>query len=207
MEPGGLPIGGNTFNEEIMVQLLSNQFGVNERWGRKKLPMPAYLKQSLRRWYELDHLQTTEIRDFLHEAEKTVNNSQFIINLQDLIGFDLGYHLFRVIEQAKRELSESEVVEIDFERERLKLHAQITREQFERILDPYEVEIDRSLDYLLDESKVDPEQIDHVVATGGSTLIPKFRQLLFDKFGQEKVEFHDIFTGVGAGLALADRLS
>ncbi|MCA9390226.1 Hsp70 family protein [candidate division WWE3 bacterium] len=203
---GGLSIGGNTFNEEIMVRLLSEHFGVNERWGPKRLPMPAFLKESLRRWYELDHLQTTEIRDFLKEAEKTVDNSQSIVNLQDLINFDLGHHLFRVIENAKRTLSDQTEAEIHFERERLKLHTQITREEFERILDPFEVEIDRSLDALMDETHLSSDDIDHVVATGGSTLIPKFQNLLFDKFGQEKVEFHDIFTGVGAGLALADQL-
>ncbi len=203
---GGLPIGGNTFNEEIMMQYLSPFFGVDEVWGSKRLPMPAFIKQSLRRWYELGPLQTTEVREFLKEVERSADNSRYIVNLQDLISFDLGHHLFRVIEDAKKQLSSSDSAEIVFVRERLSLQATLTRRQFEEILSPYLVQIDQTLDALFKESKLTASGVDVVVATGGSSLIPIVQQLLFDKYGKGKVRFHDIFGGVGAGLALADQL-
>lgn len=203
---GGLPIGGNTFNEEIMLNFLAEYFGVYETWGPKQLPVPAFLKQSLRKWYELDHLQTPQIRDFLKELERSVSNSQYIINLQELINYDLGYFLFKEIEAAKKQLSTADTARIAFSRERLALDVQITREQFEAVLVPYEIQIDRALDELLADASVDPDDIDVVVTTGGSSLIPRVQALLAEKFGKNKVVFHDVFTGVGAGLALADHL-
>ena len=203
---GGLSIGGNTFNEEIMVKLLAPYFGSEERWGRKKLPMPVFLKHSLRRWYELGKLQTREIRDFLNEVERTAENTQAVNNLQDLINYDLGFALFQQIEEAKKQLSKQDQAVVEFNRERLNLKATISRDQFEQILDPYEIQIDQSLDQLLSEANISHHDLDHVIATGGSSQIPKFKQLLVDKFGEDKIQYHGIFTGVGAGLALADRL-
>lgn len=204
---GGLPIGGNTFNEEIMMQHLAQYFGVDAVWGNKNLPMPAFFRQSLRRWYELDQLQTTEIRDFLKEVARSTDQIQYIWNLQDLINYDLGHHLFRVIEQAKQKLSSETRTDILFARERLSINTSLTREQFEAILQPYLVQIDCALDKLFTESKLKPADIDVVVATGGSSLIPSVQQLLFDKYGKKNVQFHDIFSGVGTGLALADKLA
>lgn len=204
---GGLPIGGNTFNEEIMIKILAPYFGAEELWGKQRLPMPAFLKQSLRRWYELDHLQTTEIRNFLNEAERSVDNPQYIINLRDLINYDLGYHLFRRIEEAKKELSISSSTRLVYERERLRVDIVITREQFENLLAPYVEIIEHTLNDLLTKAGVETKDIDHVVATGGSSLIPLIRDRLHQLFGEEKVVYHDIFTGVGAGLAMADTVS
>jgi len=203
---GGLPIGGNTFNEEIMMEYVAQYFGVDVTWGDKKFPMPAFFKQSLRRWYELDQLQTTEVRDFLKEVARSTEQTQYIWNLQDLINYDLGHHLFRTIEQAKQKLSSETRADISFARERLSINTSLTREQFETILEPYLIQIDRALDALFIESKLKPADIDVVVATGGSSLLPCVQQLLFDKYGKKNVQFHDIFSGVGAGLALADQL-
>ncbi|MCA9397479.1 Hsp70 family protein, partial [candidate division WWE3 bacterium] len=203
---GGLSIGGNTFNEEIMVKILAPFFGSEERWGRMQLPMPVYLKHSLRRWYELDKLQTREMRDFLAEVARTGQNEKYVRNLQDLINYDLGFALFQKIEEAKKTLSNSSEARITFNREGVNLDTTISRDQFEQILDPYEIQIDRALDALLKEAALSTESIDHVIATGGSSQIPKFKQLLADKFGEDKIRYHDIFTGVGEGLALADRL-
>lgn len=49
----GLPIGGDTFNEEIMMSAVAKQFGVYDVWGPKDLPIPAYIRHALRKWYEL----------------------------------------------------------------------------------------------------------------------------------------------------------
>ena len=45
--------------------------------------------------------------------------------------------------------------------------------------------------------------IDIVLGTGGSSLIPAVKQLLEDRFPHRVVE-HDPFTSVAAGLAIAN---
>ncbi|KAL0210479.1 hypothetical protein RCL1_004915 [Eukaryota sp. TZLM3-RCL] len=43
------------------------------------------------------------------------------------------------------------------------------------------------VDRVLSESQTDPSQVDDVLLVGGSTRIPKIRQLLSDKFGKKKI--------------------
>jgi hypothetical chaperone protein len=54
----------------------------------------------------------------------------------------------------------------------------------------------------LETAKTTPEEIEVVVRTGGSSLIPKVEQMLAEIFGQKKVQLFDAFTSIAAGLAL-----
>jgi len=61
---------------------------------------------------------------------------------------------------------------------------EITREQFEQLIQPV---IDRTVGptkQALKDAKLSPDQIDEVVLVGGSTRIPKVRQLVHDLFGR-----------------------
>ena len=48
-----------------------------------------------------------------------------------------------------------------------------------------------------------PDDIDVVIRTGGSSLIPAVQGVLEEKFGEDKVQRQDVFTSVVKGLALA----
>jgi molecular chaperone DnaK (HSP70) len=58
-------------------------------------------------------------------------------------------------------------------------------------------------------SGLEPEQINAVVKTGGSSNIPLFSNLLADIFGPERVKSSDTFSSVTAGLGIRahERLS
>ena len=45
--------------------------------------------------------------------------------------------------------------------------------------------------------------INVVLRTGGSSRIPAYVRMLADKFGSEKLQEMDVFTGVASGLAIA----
>jgi hypothetical chaperone protein len=51
-------------------------------------------------------------------------------------------------------------------------------------------------------ANIEPEQIDIVVRTGGSSLIPVFEEMLVEIFGREKIQQFETFTSIAAGLAL-----
>ena len=59
-----------------------------------------------------------------------------------------------------------------------------------------------ALDDLLRRAAIRTSDVDVVVRTGGSSLIPAVRGLLEARFGDRVVE-HDPFTSVATGLALA----
>ena len=56
---------------------------------------------------------------------------------------------------------------------------------------------------LLSKANFNPDEIELVIRTGGSSLIPAFKNILEDLFPAKVIE-HDPFTSVAAGLAIAD---
>ena len=64
-------------------------------------------------------------------------------------------------------------------------------------------ELEQAITLVLDKAGVRPGDIDLVLRTGGSSLIPAVKDILENHFPFKVVE-HDPFTSVAAGLAIAD---
>ena len=62
------------------------------------------------------------------------------------------------------------------------LNCQITREQFEEISKKFFSQLKPPIDRVLSDSKMKPEQINEIVLVGGSTKIPKIKQMLKEIF-------------------------
>jgi len=164
--------------------------------------MPIYIKKRLRKWYELQVLNTPDFHSFMNELKRENRNREQIQKLETLINYDLSFSLFSAIEKAKIELSKKEVTNIVFNQKNINLQEKITRAEFEKMIKPYLKQIGKIVDAVLEKGQIKKDQLDFVICTGGSSLIPAVKQLLSDKFGSSKILFHDIFTGVAAGLAL-----
>ena len=54
----------------------------------------------------------------------------------------------------------------------------------------------------LEKAGVKPDEVDKVVRTGGSSLIPVFADMLEEIFGREKITLFETFTSIASGLAL-----
>lgn len=125
-----------------------------------------------------------------------------IENLHTLIIENLGYMLFRSIEKAKRELSDGETAVIEFSERNIVIREEITREEFEVIVDDKFQQIGACVDDTLSRAGVSSEQIDLVLLTGGSSFIPKIREIFSGRFGESKIMSIDAFTSVAYGLGL-----
>ena len=64
-------------------------------------------------------------------------------------------------------------------------------------------EFEPALAEALDKAHCQADDIDLVIRTGGSSLIPAVKDILDNQFRGKVVE-HDPFTSVAAGLAIAD---
>lgn len=199
----GLSIGGDLFNEEIMEGKIAKFFGTEVRWAEERLSMPAYIKNTLRRWYELQSLNDPQIKKFLQEVKRAKENREVIENLETLIDYDLGFSLFEAIEKAKITLSNQNETLINFSDKGINIREQITREEFEEMIGPYIAKIEETIQQVLEKGKIKNEKTDRVICTGGSSQIPLVQKMLQENFGPEKIVFHDLFTGVGTGLAWA----
>jgi hypothetical chaperone protein len=121
--------------------------------------------------------------------------------LYDLIKNNYSYLVFQSIKELKAELSENESAQLDIPE--LDIEFTVSREQFEIMISELLEKFSKSITDLLTQTKLQPSDIDLVIRTGGSSLIPAVKQILEQQFPGKVIE-HDPFTSVAAGLAIAD---
>ena len=68
------------------------------------------------------------------------------------------------------------------------------------------MEVEKVLLETIARSWLEPDEIEAVVKTGGSSNIPLFTEMLAGVFGREKVKDSNAFTSVVAGLAIKARM-
>ncbi len=201
----GIPLGGNTLDEDLMDRRLLKYFGEDLRWGDQRLPLPRHILMAIRRWYTIPVLNDQRVLSFLdsltHQTDRAAQRQ--VRALIALVRGNYGWPLFREIERAKVGLSRREREQIAFFEEAIAIHEPITRQEFDALIAARVRQAERCLDAALTAAGLDAHQIDAVLRTGGSSGIPRFQRLLTEKFGAEKLQFQDAFTSVATGLALS----
>lgn len=205
LSTAGIPLGGNTLDEDIMDRRLLKYFGEELRWGEQRLPMPRHIMEAVRRWYTIPILNDVRVLTFLdgltHQTDRAAQRQ--VRALVALVRGNHGWPLFREVERAKIGLSRRERDQVAFFEEAIAIHEPITRKEFDALIGARVRQAERCLDSALNAAGLTAAQIDAVLRTGGSSTIPRFQRLLIEKFGEEKLRFQDAFTSVATGLALS----
>jgi len=202
---GGIHIGGNDFDSEIMWHKLVRYFGYETRYKTwdKWLELPVHIFRRLCQWERIPFLKTRDTREMLNGFLRTAEDKAAVARLITLIEKDLGFSLFKAIETAKKDLSYHEAAAIDFHQRDLDIHAPLTAFEFRRFMQPHTEKLEDYLMKFISRSGVRPEEIDTVFITGGSSLVPALRELFARKFGADKIRGGETFTSVASGLALS----
>ena len=205
----GIALGGDHIDRLLFRELLFPLLGRGELWRRRgmnreietRFPFADY-EELLLSWpvsYTLNQNRyTTPVLDRIAQGGPATNKFQ---RLRDIIGLNLGYVVFQAIKDLKAELSVSPEAVLDIPE--LDVRLPLSRRQFERLIGDLLVAFNQALDTTLAKARLAPGEIQIVLGTGGSILIPAVRGLLDEKFRGRMVE-HDPFTSVAAGLAVAD---
>jgi hypothetical chaperone protein len=202
---GGVVIGGNALNEDIMERRLLEYFG-SRATGRtlagKELRYPQWLLSQLQAWHTIPLLNEKDTIRFLREFRVIAKHHQAEIDaLLCLVQKNYGWSLFQEIERAKIELSSALDTEIVFEHDVIRVREPLSRRSFERLIMPRLNAIETAIDRTLADADVLPQEIDVVLRTGGSSLIPAVQAMLERKFGAAKVKKQEVFTSIVSGLA------
>lgn len=110
--------------------------------------------------------------------------------------------LHRATEQTKRALSQGPVAPFRIDHDLLRIETEITREDFERWVEPELAAIAGCVDRLLARTGIAPQEVERVFLTGGSSLVPAVRRIFEQRFASERIRAGDEFTSVASGLAL-----
>ena len=94
-----------------------------------------------------------------------------------------------VVERAKRTLSSSTqaTVEVDSLADGHDFNMTLTRAKFEQLCEPLFKRTTAPLDQLLRDAKLSKTDVDEIVMVGGSTRVPRIRQLVSEYFGGKKL--------------------
>src|SRR3954471_690982 len=172
----GLYVGGDRFDAAIVEHRLLSLFGAGSTYATmfQRTELPHWMTRKLLSWHELSMLREKSNLDFLENAVKTSDKPRELQNLVTLAEENLGFHLYRVVEEAKRTLSDSDEAAISFHEADIDIEASVTRAEFERWTVPLRAELLLTVDRCL--AKAHGRVPDAVFLTGGSSKIPSVRQ-------------------------------
>jgi len=195
----GVLIGGDDLDRSLMRPLRS-LFGESATM-RDRTPFPAHLLQMLDSWQTMVMLSRPEYNSLFRSARRG-SDPEAVHRLETLVSKNLGFPLFQGLEQAKMRLSTEATAWIELNEQGLRLREMFTRPQFERLIDPFIVEVEKAVDEILKQSGLSPGQVQAVLRTGGSSQVPAFIRMLTSKFGYDRLRALSHFESIVGGLAI-----
>jgi len=198
----GIPIAGDAIDQEIIREKMFPCFGSNARYGPANLRFPQYLFNSIIDWQNIYKLNTEETINWLIAAESSSDSSEQVRALRALIQRNFGYPLARAVETAKIELSSHPKTHIEFQKTDIGISEPIEQLEMAHIIEHMLEKMEESLQEAEILAGINPDEVDCILTTGGTSLIPAVRNMLKKRYGHDKLHQRDTFTSVAAGLAI-----
>jgi hypothetical chaperone protein len=167
------------------------------------MPLPSGLLDHLGEWQTIVELTQPKYLNIIDEAIRTGDKPAELTALRTLVRENYGLPIYEEVERAKVRLSEATSTTIGMDVPGIRFRDTLERWDFDRLIGPDVREVAACVDRALAAAGLEPADIDVVLRTGGSSRIPRYVRMLADKFGTEKLQEMDVFTGVASGLAIA----
>jgi len=198
----GVPVGGDLLDQRIVMGKLLQHFGSGAVLGPRRLPLPAFLLEHLEGWQSIVEMHTPKTLDIIDEALRTSDRPRQLRALRALVRENYGLPLYAMVEQAKRQLSDSDQTMLAMDVSEIQFTEPLARWDFERLIGPDVRVVGACLERALRVAGLEARDVDVVLRTGGSSRVPRFVKLLADMFGSERLsdDGQDIFTSVATGL-------
>ena len=205
----GIGMGGDHIDQLLFRELLFPLMGKGETWKRKgfdreietRFPFEDF-EDLLLNWaitYTLNQNRyTTPVMDCIRQGGPGKRKFE---RLQEVIKHNLSYLLFSAIKNFKADLSNHNEATLDIPE--IDVNIMMNRMEFENLIQSPLQSVAKSLDETVSQAGLKLDEIDIVLGTGGSSLIPAVRAMLDERFPGKVVE-HDPFTSVATGLAIAN---
>jgi hypothetical chaperone protein len=205
----GIALGGDKIDQTIFRELVFPLLGKGERWSRM---VDGSEVDTLFPFAEFEELLINwPVSYMLNQNKYTASVMQRMVlpdegaikfkRLYDLIKQNYSYQVFEAIKAFKAELSVSDSAVLDIPE--IDIEVRLERWEFELMITNLLFELEQAISLILNKAGLQADDIDLVLRTGGSSLIPAVKDILENQFPGKVVE-HDPFTSVAAGLAIAD---
>lgn len=199
----GRGVAGDRFTQVLIDMLVAPRLGAGATWGPKALRLPAFIVNAISDWHALSVLNEKPILDALDDVVASGAPRRELSALRSAIELQLGYEIFRAVDETKIELSSEETSFLAFHRGEVDVDAPVVRRRFELRATALIAEIDDLVGEVLRRGDLSPDRIDEVVMTGGSSALPAARALLARRFPTAMLRDVAAFSSVALGLARA----
>ncbi len=196
----GVLVGGDDLDRRIMGALLK-YFGAGSKC-EDDIDFPFDMLELLTSWQTIPDLSRPHQIERIRRYQKTSSRPQAMYALETLVSENVGFALFKIIEQTKRRLSDEILARLDFVYKTIAVHERLLRRDFEKLIELELTTVRQEILTVLNEAGLSAGQVDIVLRTGGSSLVPAFVELLADIFGHEKLRKIEPLTSVVGGMAV-----
>ena len=199
----GVLVGGDDFDSAIMQGKVADYFGEKATLKPDDTPIPQHIYGFLANWQTIPLLSRVDTLPIIRRAQDKSSDPDAFVKLESLVMNNYGFPLFEAIEKAKRKLSSADTATVTLHEPKLDISVDMSRIEFQVLISPYLGEVQLGMSAALRKADISASQIDAVITTGGSSLIPIFQKMLSRKFPKATLVRSDTFGSVGAGLAIA----
>jgi len=198
----GVPIGGDLLDSRIVETRLAPLFGEEATYRATGLPLPRHLFRRLQTWQTLSEMNKPEYIELIRRARHECDQPDQLGRLEMLVSRNYGPAFFQAVERAKVALSSELEAEVTLLDGGLDIAERLTRDEFVAAIGPQMRSAAATAEEAVRNAGLTPDEINLVVTTGGSSLIPAFQAMLRESFSNAAIEESDAFTSVASGLAV-----
>ena len=200
----GIGLAGDRFDYRILDHLVLPMLGKGGLYRSfdKELEIPRSYFADFADWSRLALMRNRRTMDELTRLQKAAADPLAIGRMITVIEKELGYPLYDAVGALKRALSDAETAPFRFEGAGIIIETQVARSDFEQWIAPDIAQIEATVDKALAKAGVQPQEIDRVFLTGGSSLIPAIRRIFDARFGADRIATGGELTSIAHGLAL-----
>jgi hypothetical chaperone protein len=198
---GGVHIGGTDFDKYLSLASVMPLLGHGSTLlSGASVPSSYYF--NLATWHTINQAYTRKSIAQLADLVRDAAEPDKLKRLQRLIDDRAGHWLAMRVEEAKIGLSDTPEVALNLDRldppELLRVHRDLFTDAIGGMIDNVGATVQR----LLDEAGIDPERVDTVFFTGGSSGVASLRERIAAIVPDARRVEGDLFGSIGAGLAI-----
>jgi hypothetical chaperone protein len=138
----------------------------------------------------------------LREVKTQASEPEKVAALIQIISENLGYALYRAVENTKVGLTANETARFAFAHSTVNMEDTLERWRFESWIQPDIQSIATCVKNLFSQHNVNYADVGSVFLTGGSSFVPYVRRFFAKTFGSHKLKGGEELTTVAKGLAL-----
>jgi hypothetical chaperone protein len=200
----GVLVGGDDLDSALMMGTAAPHLGLTATIDGDGSPFPQQMGNLLRHWQTIPQLSRAQYLPIIRRAKQYGSDPAAFAALETIVTGNYGFQLFEGVERCKRVLSVAEqaVMQIVGDGD-WGMNLPTTRRAFQRAIVQEVAAVQKGLEAILAKAQLAPQQVDTVVTTGGSSLIPIFQTILRNRFPTAQMVHSDTFGSVTAGLAIA----